>query len=343
MKPETTEDVFELLDGYITSTALGAAMELGLFWLLAEKPFLAREIAHALNIPLNRCHHWLQLLCRMGLLEDTPNGYVPSSVAHETILQVYGQETWAFLACENRNRFLAVHDLAVNICNPISTWEVQHLTAPDYFKQIVEDPHYAARFTHMLYDLHLPLAEQVANMLDLHGVHQLLDLGGGSGVVSFALLRKQTELTSVVIDVENVCQAGRKLAGENGLEKRVTYLSADFLQVDLPTGLDMVMFCDSGPFSESLFRKIHSALHPNGRLVIVSQFAQNPTHAPISHLFWAFLSSLEYPAQTIHFPTSDTVQTCLQQVGFRDFSTTALPYSGPLRWNRDWIMLEAQK
>ena len=82
----------------------------------------------------------------------------------------------------------------------------------------------------------------------------MLDLGGGSGVVSLALLRKQHDLTSVVVDVENVCQAGREIASENKLEKRITYLAADFLQDDLPTGFDMVMLCDVGSFSEILFR-----------------------------------------------------------------------------------------
>jgi cyclopropane fatty-acyl-phospholipid synthase-like methyltransferase len=207
----------------------------------------------------------------------------------------------------------------------------------------MEEPNYAARFTRMLYEIHIPLAEQLANMLDMRGVNRLMDLGGGSGVVSFALLRKESKLTSMVIVVETVCQVGRELALENGLEKRITYLAADFLQVDLPTGFDMVMFCDSGPFSETLFRKIYDVLHLNGRFVIVSQFAPNQNNAPASHLIWAFLASLEHPAQIINFQTSDMVQTQLQQAGFRDFSTTAVPCKEYLRWNLDWIMLEARK
>lgn len=38
MEPETTEDILELRNGHIVSAALGAALELGVFWLLAEKP-----------------------------------------------------------------------------------------------------------------------------------------------------------------------------------------------------------------------------------------------------------------------------------------------------------------
>jgi SAM-dependent methyltransferase len=343
VKPETTEDILELLNGYIISAALGAAMELGVFWLLAEKPLSAPNVAQSLNIPLNRCHHWLQLLCKLGLLEDSAEGYAPSIIARKAILNAQSQDTWAFQAREDRDSSLFVRDLALNISKPMSTWQTRNLTPPDYFQRIKEDPSYAARFTRKLYEIHCPLAEQLANMLDLRGVKSLLDLGGGSGVVSFALLRKQHDLTSVVVDVENVCQAGREIASENKLEKRITYLAADFLQDDLPTGFDMVMLCDVGSFSEILFRRIYDVLNLKGHLVIVDKFAPSRTSAPPSRLLSAFLDSLAYPAQSIDFTTTEVVQTRLQQEGFQDFSVTPVPHKDNLPWNIDWIMLKARK
>jgi SAM-dependent methyltransferase len=343
MKPETTEDILELMDGYIVSATLGAAMELGVFWLLAKKPLSATDVAQSLDIPLNRCHHWLQILCKLGLLENSTKGYAPSNIAREAILNVQSQDTWAFQAREYRDSSLFVRDLAMNISKPMSTWQTRNLMAPDYFQQIQEDPSYAARFTRKLYEIHCPLAEQLANMLDLRGVKSLLDLGGGSGVVSFALLRKQHDLTSVVMDVENVCQAGREIASENKLEKRITYLAADLLQDDLPTGFDMVLLCDVGSFSEILFRRICGVLNLKGHLVIVDKFAPSRTSAPPSRLSSAFLDSLKDPAQPIDFTTTEVVQTRLQEAGFRDFSVTSVPHKDNLPWNIDWIMLEARK
>jgi SAM-dependent methyltransferase len=318
-------------------------MELGVFWLLAEKPLSATNVAQSLNIPLNRCHHWLQLLCKLGLLEDSTEGYAPSIIARKAILNAQSQDTWAFQAREDRDSSLFVRDMALNISKPMSTWQTRNLTPPDYLQRIKEDPSYAARFTRKLYEIHCPLAEQLADMLDLQGVKSLLDLGGGSGVVSFALLRKQHDLTSVVVDVENVCQAGQEIASENKLEKRITYLAADFLQDDLPTGFDMVMLCDVGSFSEILFRRIHDVLNLKGHLVIVDKFAPSRTSAPPSRLLSAFLASLEYPAQSIDFTTTEVAQTRLQQAGFRDFSVSSVPHIDNLPWNIDWIMLEARK
>lgn len=343
MKPVTTENIFEILDGYFTSAALGTAMELGLFWLLAEKPLSPSVIARELNIPLNRCNILLQMLYRLGLLEDTSRGYTPSALARKTILEAYSQETWAFLAREARFRLPAVLDLPLNISKPVSTWEAQSLKAPYYFKEIMDAPGYAARFTRMLYELHIPMAEQLADTLDLTEVKRLLDLGGGSGVVSFALLRKQPELVSHLLDAENVCKTGREIAAENGLAERITYLVADFIKDDLPAGFDMVMLCDTNASNEALFHKIYAALNPNGRLVLVEQFAPDQEHVVPSHMVWAFLSSLEFPKPTINYTTSEAVKAQLQQSGFREISITPLPGKDDLRWNSDWIVLEARK
>lgn len=343
MQPRTTEDLFELLDGYVTSTALGTAMELGLFWLLVQEPLPTAEIAQTLNIPLNRCHTWLQLLCKLDLLADTDQGFTPTDIARKAILNAHSQATWAFLARENRYRLPAVRDLTLHLGRSQSTWEAQNLTPPDYFEQILEDRDYAASFTRMLYEIHLPLAEGVADILDLRGAKRLLDLGGGSGVVSFALVRKYPEMISVVVDVENVCRAGRVIAQDNGLEKRVSYLAADFLQDDLPTGFDRVLLCDSGPLRETLFRKIYDLLNPDGRLVIVDQFAPNQTTPAPSRVVWTFLSSLENPQESVRFTTTEMVQARLHQAGFRDCSTFPVPVTEPLRWNIDWIVLESRK
>jgi hypothetical protein len=215
VKPETTEDILELLQGYIASATVGAAMELGLFWLLVEKSLSASDVAEALDIPLNRCHHWLQLLCYLGLLEDGADGYAPSAVTQETILNAQSQHFWAFHAGEDRAGYMSGRDLALNIGKPMSAWEAPVMVPPDYYQQIRSSPGYAVRFTRMLYEIHLPLAAQLANLIDLQGVTRLLDLGSGSGVVSFALLRKRQDLTSLVLDVESVCQAGREIAAES--------------------------------------------------------------------------------------------------------------------------------
>ena len=339
MKPVTTDDVFDLVESWATSAALNAALELGLFWLLADEPMDTTGIAQALEIPTNRCQYWLQLLSSTGLIERGSEGYVPSATARTAILDAYSQETWAFLAGEARDRFPAVQDLALHIRDARSVWAIQGLTPPDYFARISQSPERARNFTRMLYEIHLPLAEQVAKVLDMSGVDRLMDLGGGSGVVSLALLRRYPHLAAVVVDIPNVCAAGREIAAENSMEDRITYLTADYVRDELPSGFGLVLVCDSGPYDKALFLKIRGALNPGGRLVIVDQPAGTEGLAPSAWLHWAFLASLDNPSFTLL--TLSQVRSRLKQAGFQLLSERTLPHSEVRRWSSDWVMIEA--
>jgi SAM-dependent methyltransferase len=341
MKPTTTDDVIDLLDAHTTAASLIAAMELGLFWLLAEGALETEAIAQRLDIPTNRCQYWLQLLSSVGLLEQSPGGYGPSPTARTAILDAYSQETWAFLAREMRDRSLAVHNLTRYIHEPGSAWEAQGLTRPDYFVQMMESPEMAARFTRALYEIHLPLAEAVAESLDMNGVDRLMDLGGGSGVVSLALLRRNPGLSAVVVDIPNVCVAGRQIARENAMEDRITYHAADFLHDQPPSGFGVVLACDVGTFGESLLHKIRAALDPGGRLVIVDLFAPSEGVAPSAWLYWAVLASLENPDFSLL--TVAQVQDRLTNAGFQLLAERSLPHGEIKRWSGDWTMIEAQK
>jgi len=222
------------MNGSIYAAVLGTAMELGIFWRLSDSALPAEELAIQLNIPVNRCIYLLQILGELGLLERSGEGYMPSALTRKTIMEVQSQDTWAFQAREDRDLALYVRDLVRNISKPMSEWQVRSLTPVEYIEQLKADPIYATRLTRKLYQIHQSLAEELANLLDLEGVNRLLDLGGGSGVVSFALLRKCEEMEAVVIDFDSVCEVGRAIAEENKLEKRVTYLPGDFLELDLP-------------------------------------------------------------------------------------------------------------
>jgi hypothetical protein len=98
VKLTTTDQVSDCLTAYVASAALGAAIELGLFWLLTEQPLDAAGVAQALNIPIRRCQYWLQLLHSMGVIDQVPAGYAPSDLARSAILDACSQESWEVLS-----------------------------------------------------------------------------------------------------------------------------------------------------------------------------------------------------------------------------------------------------
>jgi SAM-dependent methyltransferase len=342
IKPTTTDEVLGSIDAFFSSVAIGVALELGLFWLLEKQSLDPTQIANALAIPINRCRYWLQLLVRAGLIEEAPDGYAASTAARKAIVEAYSHDTWALLAQEARERYPYLADLALHIREPGSVEDALGLAPRPYTVEMSASPERARRFTRMLYELHQPLADELAGILDMSAAERLLDLGGGSGVVSIALLRRFSRLTAVVMDIPNVCAAGREIAVDNSLEDRVTYHVGDFVDGDLPTGFDVVLECDVNIYSEALFRKVRAVLNPGGRFLIVDQLAPADGIAPSSRLHWAFKGSLVDPQ--FAYPTADEIQAQLGRAGFVSVTCRelVLGHPGAATFTDGLVLIEAR-
>lgn len=315
MKLNTKKDFYLLMFSAIPSAALKAVIETGLLWQLARQPLSAMEIAQWLMIPGKRCYYWLQLLSTMGILENGPNGYRPSSLAREVILDTHSKESWQHLVLDDRERCSGINDLSLFISDPGSIWTAQGLPEPkNYVEKMRTNPERAREFTRMLYEVHQDLANQIAELLDLSDVKRMMDLGGGSGVVSMALLRKYPALTSTVVDIENVCIAGREIAAEEGLSDRISYHVADFATGEFPNSFDLILQCDVGVHNMDLYLKLFGSLKPGGRLVFVEHFSPVENYAPTTRVAWTFVDSLQDP--NFSFPTISQITADLSQVGF---------------------------
>ncbi len=314
-KLTTKEDISSLLTASVSSLALGAAIETGLLQMLAEKPMDGECVAKALNIPGKRGHYWLQILEELGIIEADSQGYVPSSLTRTVILDTSRLDRWKHIASDEREHLVGMHNLALYMNEPGSIWKLQGLTDPKgYVEKMNDCPERARVFTRLLYNFYQDSRNAFAEFLDMTGVERMMDLGGGPGGVSMALVRKYPNLTSTVVDIENVCVAGREIVEENQLSDRISFHAADFATDELPQGFDMVLHCDIGVFGEGLFRKLWASLKPGGRIVVIFHFPPSENTAPAPYLRWAFIDSLKDP--DFGFPTVAQVQGQLVQAGF---------------------------
>lgn len=314
MKLTTYTDVRDLLRAYVPAAGLAAAMELGLFWRLADQPQSAASLAQSLGIPLDRCRNWLKMLSQLGLLEERDQCFGLTSVARTAIIDARSQETWALLAQFERENYPVGNDLTTNIRQSDSTWTLQGLAYPEYVQQMIESPERARRFTRMLYEIHLDLANELSETLDLTDVRRLMDVGGGSGVISLALLRRYPDLAATVVDIPNVCAAGREIAKENGMAHRITYHPANMLHDALPTGFDMALLCDVVFHDPAVLRKLAGCIKPKGRIVIVGDIPSEGAALSLGYAVYDFKRAMHDAAYSRF--TKGQVSANLEQAGF---------------------------
>src|SRR6185437_10424888 len=123
-------------------------------------------------------------------------------------------------------------------------------------------------------------AAEVAKKLPLPArPRTLLDIGGGHGGYSAALVERYPTLHATILDLPGSAAIGRELIAAAGLADRVTFREGDATTADLDGGYDAVLCFNLvhhlGPDdAAALFRRIGAALNPGGTLAVLDVFAE---------------------------------------------------------------------
>lgn len=118
-------------------------------------------------------------------------------------------------------------------------------------------------------------AQWLAGNIDLTGRRHLLDLGGGPGTYSFALLEANPELRATIFDLPQTEPLARDNAARYGLAERVAFRGGDYDQDDLGGGYDCALASNvlhgAHHGSGARLKRLAAALEP-GALVIIQDF-----------------------------------------------------------------------
>jgi predicted O-methyltransferase YrrM len=184
----------------------------------------------------------------------------------------------------------------------------------------MEDEAFARRFTAAMDCRGLYLGEALARAVDLSGHHQLLDVGGGSGVYACAFVARYPQLRATVLDQAPVARVAGLLVGERGFAAAIDVHAANFFVEPLPAGHDVHLFSNvlhdwDTPQVRHLIAASFTALPPGGLLVIHDAFVNADKSGPIAVAEYSAL--LMHASQGKCYATSEYAQH-LADAGFVD-------------------------
>jgi len=142
------------------------------------------------------------------------------------------------------------------------------------------------------------VAPHLAEKLALNGDEILLDVGGGTGIYSFALLQKYPGLRVIVLDRPEVLRVADEFATEHAIADRVELRPGDMFADELPADVDVVLLSNilhdwDVPECRQLVSRCAAALKPGGRLLIHDVFLNDALDGPLPiALYSASLFSL---------------------------------------------------
>eukprot|EP00438_Fugacium_kawagutii_P012522 Skav208182 [mRNA] locus=scaffold2530:252455:261667:+ [translate_table: standard] len=175
-------DLDALAYGFMASSALFAALELGIFDFLSAKELTVQELAQSCNaLVASKCLQRSEL----GSYRNSPNVQkfmVSSSKAY------YGD----YLKYQMGRLFYARMGQLV----PILKGE-EHLNYSSWFS----DPSVASTYTQAQHNGSLATAKALFKRVPLKGIQQMLDVGGGSGAFSLQAVRTDPGLKATVLEL----------------------------------------------------------------------------------------------------------------------------------------------
>jgi predicted O-methyltransferase YrrM len=136
------------------------------------------------------------------------------------------------------------------------------------------------------------MAQGVVAKLQLSGRENLIDVGGGSGVYTIALLKAAPKIRATIFDLPSVIEIARKTIAAESLTDRVTFVGGDFYEDTLPRGYDLALLSaiihqNSPEQNVVLYEKVLDALVPGGTLIIRDHVMSEDHTQPAAGAFFA--------------------------------------------------------
>jgi 2-polyprenyl-3-methyl-5-hydroxy-6-metoxy-1,4-benzoquinol methylase len=184
-------------------------------------------------------------------------------------------------------------------------------------------------FARSMAPMMVPAAHAIADMVaGAPAPIKVLDIAAGHGLFGITIAQRNPHAEILAVDWPAVLAVATGNAAAAQVRDRYRTLPGDAFKVEFPSGFDVALVTNflhhfDAPTCTAFLRKVHAALVPGGRVVVL-EFVPNPDRVspPVAARF-----SLSMLAGT---PGGDAytlaeLQQQLEGAGFRDVSAHALP------------------
>ncbi len=281
--------IFEIFRGsYATELLTAAVAHFDLFSRLARAPRALPDLGRDLGLADRPINVLMTALCAFGLVVRDGQGLLNlTDLAREHLLPggLFDVGDYIGLDAESPGVRAMVERMRTNQPEGAKA-EGTAFIYREGVASAMEKEESARHFTMALAGRAKNVAPVLAEKIPLSGASVLVDVGGGSGIYSVALLTKNPGLRAVIVDRPEVLKIAQEMAESYGVADRVDYHPGDMFHMPLPRG-DVFLLSnilhdwDVGDCRE-LLRRCAQGLAPGGRLFIHDVFLDDDLGGPLA-------------------------------------------------------------
>jgi hypothetical protein len=230
------QQIARLMDGYLITQLLYVAAKLGVADELAGGPRDAESIARAVGAQPEALQRVLRGLAAEDVLEELPDGRFGLNALGTCLrADAPGSQRGAILV-RGDVYYAATAGLVDAVRHGGSAFQRVH--GQDFFACLAQQPQLGAAFQGSMTDRSRQEASDVVAAYDFGGVEQLVDVGGGSGILLESVLMAAPRSRGVLMDLPPVVDRARVRLDAVGLADRCSFTPGDFFEA-VPRGGDM--------------------------------------------------------------------------------------------------------
>ncbi len=302
--------IFDVMQGFVQSQMLVALVELRVLHMLADRAFTAEGLATRCNIPTDRMQILLQAGAALGFIRKSgPEFHLARRGA-------------AFLAVPGLCDMVRHHHvLYLDLADPVAFLRGETSPALAGFWPYVfgagaaADPAQAARYSRLMAESQYLVAQEALAHLSLSGANKLLDVGGGTGMFLRAVRARYPELKLALFDLPAV-------VAQAALPADIERHAGSFISDPLPEGADVislvrVLYDHSDATVRALLKKVHAALPPRGRLLVIEPMSGGTKPDPQTDVYFSVYT---LAMQTGRTRSAAQITELLSEAGFSSIS-----------------------
>ncbi len=255
----------ELGLGYRGYFVLLSAVKLNLFQYIEDSDGTIQNIVKRSGTSLHHTEVLLNALASLGFLSKKGSLFSNTTFGRESLIP--GGKN----SIVNNLRYQALlSDAYVNLAETIRNGK----PARDLMGLLKEDPKFIDSYILGMAEIARNPAQSLAKSLDLTGVSRVLDVGGGPGLFTLAILDRAPEIEATIFDLPETLRYTERFVNDSPHQKNIRLMAGDYHRDVFGGGpYDLVLMShvthdESFSSNQAIIQKAYDALKSGGRLVI---------------------------------------------------------------------------